>query len=342
MVSLRTPVYSTAECAARVRDAISAFAKHSDVPLAEIMVRYIEDGLCSGGAQIRYEVLTANQTVEDGYTQQFGAELVAMHYSATWAWLFTQNVFEADPEFGAELVKSTYNGKDTQVSRELFMRLVGHPILIPTDNKSDAYAGMPEEEWKRIRRTGSLELGLLVAAHPAPDGSLVVTCSCVSGTDFYIPFVLTRFHPGEETLGMAECLGRAEIPELDITNHLIGASVTALAFTLYALSDTDEGTAFRGKRYIPLPRPTKKGNRLYPPAKPHIYSFGKEVGEAIRRYNAESAGRTIESDGTSTVRPHIRSAHWHSYWYGPRNSEERECRLVWVAPIFVKSHETVG
>jgi len=85
------------------------------------------------------------------------------------------------------------------------------------------------------------------------------------------------------------------------------------------------------------PRPTKtrdSGWRYFPPENPTIWNVGSHLGAALRAaYERESR----DLGGThASPRPHIRRAHWHSYWTGPRKDPERR-RLIlkWLHPMVV-------
>lgn len=62
------------------------------------------------------------------------------------------------------------------------------------------------------------------------------------------------------------------------------------------------------------------------------HEVGYRIGAELRNYNrvkyehGEKTGRT--------VRPHMRRAHWHRFWVGPRDGERRLV-LRWVAPTMV-------
>ena len=57
------------------------------------------------------------------------------------------------------------------------------------------------------------------------------------------------------------------------------------------------------------------------------------MGAALRgALNSHSAGSSVDGSG---VRPHVRRAHWHGYWYGPREGE-RNFKLKWLPPVAVK------
>lgn len=56
-----------------------------------------------------------------------------------------------------------------------------------------------------------------------------------------------------------------------------------------------------------------------------------EVVVAAARRNDEDAG---DEASTRKVRGHIRRAHWHSFWHGPREGE-RQLKLRWMHPTLV-------
>lgn len=75
----------------------------------------------------------------------------------------------------------------------------------------------------------------------------------------------------------------------------------------------------------------KKTGAFIPPDKPFVYEIGSRLGGEIRKKQAE-----IEqglSDGTRSMRPHIRRGHWHGYWKGTGQNKQFDVR--WQPAIFV-------
>lgn len=71
-----------------------------------------------------------------------------------------------------------------------------------------------------------------------------------------------------------------------------------------------------------------------------LWECGQKTGEIIRRFKVSSANNhSSVSTGTgSPKRPHSRRAHYHHYWVGPRDSEERRLILKWLPPTFINAH----
>jgi hypothetical protein len=69
-----------------------------------------------------------------------------------------------------------------------------------------------------------------------------------------------------------------------------------------------------------------------------VWAVGERVGAALR--SAATATPEDPAGGThASPRPHVRRAHWHTYWTGQHGAQVARCR--WVAPILVGAGETV-
>lgn len=68
------------------------------------------------------------------------------------------------------------------------------------------------------------------------------------------------------------------------------------------------------------------------------WDVGVRIGSSIRKYRNEEALSSNETDidkepGThASPRPHVRRAHWHHFWVGPRDGD-RKLILRWLPPI---------
>jgi len=80
---------------------------------------------------------------------------------------------------------------------------------------------------------------------------------------------------------------------------------------------------------------------------PRIWTVGERVGAAIRNCREthaereESSGSQRAHETHASPRPHVRRAHWHSFWAGPRDGE-RKLILHWLPPIPVNMDPTAG
>lgn len=84
----------------------------------------------------------------------------------------------------------------------------------------------------------------------------------------------------------------------------------------------------------PRAKKTKKGYRMFPAPKVSVWDVGIRMGAALRKAaQDDSTGESVERQ-RSGPRPHVRRAHWHGYWTGPREGE-RKFVLKWLSPILV-------
>lgn len=84
---------------------------------------------------------------------------------------------------------------------------------------------------------------------------------------------------------------------------------------------------------VPSYKPTVK--RANPKKKRSLATWsdvGYRIGADLRAYKRAKSGRSEWQGGS--VRPHMRRAHWHHYWTGPRDGD-RELELRWIAPTLV-------
>ena len=88
----------------------------------------------------------------------------------------------------------------------------------------------------------------------------------------------------------------------------------------------------------PAPTMTKNGPRFFPPSKPAVWNTAWRIGASIRSYREKSTASN-ENELGSVMRPHIRRAHWHSYWTGSLESE-RNILIKWLPPIPVNVDST--
>ena len=96
---------------------------------------------------------------------------------------------------------------------------------------------------------------------------------------------------------------------------------------------------------MPEIEPPQKRKRLSggvrAPEEPRVWDVGVRISAAIRRFNDCPKAVPASNDNSDTVgshaspRPHVRSAHWHTYWTGPRDAvfPLRKPVMRWIPPL---------
>ena len=130
-------------------------------------------------------------------------------------------------------------------------------------------------------------------------------------------------------------LGKAGLPHTIIPDgirvEIQRQAEPLVSLLLYLCSQAGEiGDGTRAPKR-PEPVRTKKGLRMFPADRPTTWDVGVRMGAALRAaYHAEETGQGGHHAGP---RPHVRRAHWHGFWSGPRDADERRYALKWLPPI---------
>jgi hypothetical protein len=104
-----------------------------------------------------------------------------------------------------------------------------------------------------------------------------------------------------------------------------------MSLILYLCSDEPDAVA------VAIPRRGIR-RRTTTDHEPPVLEVGFRLGAALRADRAQYPGPG-EGRHASPL-PHVRTAHWHTYWYGPRDATpaSRTAKLRWLAPILVNVH----
>lgn len=138
-------------------------------------------------------------------------------------------------------------------------------------------------------------------------------------------------HTNMDVFQVLKDLGEVIDDEIKMTKQMV-------SLVLYLCSDSADYT--RDKPIMPAPIKTKMGLQLPSAEKAKIWDVGVRTGSIIRLSRQQSgSGETYAETGRS-VRPHVRKAHWHGYWTGPRAEDKKQDRkysVKWIPPVFVKA-----
>lgn len=130
----------------------------------------------------------------------------------------------------------------------------------------------------------------------------------------------------------AEKVTGHDLESWELLKHELAIATSPLiSLVLYLCTTAAEYRTDDSERVPTKPRPTKtkRGLRHFPPNEPTVWETGFRIGEALRR-----ATSTATTGSGGAVRPHIRRAHWHTYWVGPKSDPtQRRAELRWLPPI---------
>jgi hypothetical protein len=256
--------------------------------------------------------------------QKFGIDSLSK-LTAALLWTQTKAVYRFDPYFTAEIAASKPVG---DLPIEVLCRLPFHCVFIetPTLPPNEAFRGFfAWMEYDVNNKMPELRLTFL-----RPDNTVYTGCILLPGGDLdtsqaaLVQSGKNRFEKHKEQLEANEFLqemneGRILPPE---------TTTAALNLVLYlCASETDVVCASR-------PRPTIKKGDI--PLRHATWDVGVRIGSALRRHQATTSTPAAEPSTRNSLspRPHVRRAHWHHYWTGPREGE-RQLQLRWIHPVLV-------
>ena len=137
-------------------------------------------------------------------------------------------------------------------------------------------------------------------------------------------------------------VSEVNIMDLDVASRSVARSTQKIDYNLYQtlivqiltyLSSTEPDVRENPETKTTYRKPTGAPKNKY--SEIQKWDVGVRIGTAIRSYSKRAANGTSSGDGANTKkRPHSRRAHWHYYWYGPKNGE-RVCRQRWVSEMFI-------
>ncbi|MDO9605004.1 hypothetical protein [Hydrogenophaga sp.] len=113
-----------------------------------------------------------------------------------------------------------------------------------------------------------------------------------------------------------------------------------ISLLLYICSINAEYTNKESPSNAPITK-TKKGFRTFPSNQVKTWEIGTRIGAAIRRAleKSENTAGDSSKDGVhSSLQPHVRRAHWHGFWSGPKDGD-RHLKIKWLPPIPVNIEE---
>lgn len=271
------------------------------------------------------------------FRASFNTRLNPAVITAAASWRVSQGIYR----FDADLYNSLINQPlDDNIPCELLKRLPEYCVYIETINTN--FLSEPIEGfWAHLEydvNNGETELRLLIITD-----------------DFYTPIAI---HLGDWTIeeGLRkmqdEAVNQSSIHGLDF-NKMLDAAGTSVVIdsmvkdvtplvqlVLYLCADNADmsNTPVHPRNRV------RMSGQIDVPKEPKVWNVGVRIGTAIRRYRNENlladTNETEYSGTHASPRPHIRRAHFHHFWAGPKQGE-RYLILKWLPPIPVNVDDDI-
>lgn len=274
-------------------------------------------------------IATQGRPLSEIHPSMFGGQLADIAaIGALSSWRATQGIYRFHPELFGHVWDTPIDG-DLPV--ELFFRLPEWCVYIETPGKEYLGTGL-HGFWAHLeedQNDGRRELRFLM------DTGAGLFAQILHLSEKTIPEALDKaFRTGAS---VAEGYGMTSPaltgPEVKKIASVMRPCVSLVLYLCSVSEIRDAGGSERqpGK---PSPVKTKKGLRLFPPERQTSWEVGYRIGAALQRaYEKERSAGTGEGTHAGPG-PHIRKAHWHSFWTGQKNEPEaRRLKVKWLPPI---------
>jgi hypothetical protein len=261
------------------------------------------------------------------------AEREAPRVAALASWRCTQGIYRVQPTLLAELLDTPITG---DVPADVLTRLPEWCVYVETPGH--LYGGELRLAgfWAHLEsdsETGRAELRLLLDHDRETGPDLLSVGVHLGGTiEDGIRSAIEVSVSDYRKMGLpVATIRRLRAEGHTILAPAIGALVSVV---LYLCADDAEIDDRR-----PLPPRVVRGKKrpLLPAAQgPVVHETGVRLGAALEagRAHAREHGESLGG----SVAPHVRRAHWHTYWTGPRDGERRAL-VRWLSPILVGAPE---
>jgi hypothetical protein len=252
------------------------------------------------------------------------------------AWRVTKGIYRFDPTLGKALVDTPIKG---DMPIEVLFRMPEWCVYIETTGLIEGVEGF-FAHMEKDANTGGVELRLLVDSGPIESPLLQpVPIHLFPGGNLE-ESIRAFLRVAEDRVGVSDLF-----PMDQVASYYTKMTEPMVSLLLYLCSEEPD----YGERTPPI-HPVK-AKLKHAADKPMAWDVGVRIGAILRKAEAEPATTTepaIESGTLETKehgthaspRPHVRRAHWHSFWVGPKGNQRP--RLKWLSPMLVGGAENVA
>jgi hypothetical protein len=245
----------------------------------------------------------------------------AINLAALGAWRYTQDIYRFYPEILKSLLNTKLPGT---IPVNVLLRMPQWCMYIDLSQFDNPNV----EEMQQVLSPDLHGFFAFLEYHEQPELRFALNIINSEGNNFLLmgPVVILGDWSIKEAIQKWEfSIARklnTKVPAFVTDVSTVDLATTLTSITLYLCSEDPDISGIEQGNYrrYPTPKKTKRGMRLFPPPKPTIRKVGETIAEKLRHAEIRYAERRNEQGERDRrpMRAHIRDAHWHGYWYGPK------------------------
>jgi hypothetical protein len=251
-------------------------------------------------------------------------------------WRVTQGIYRIDPEVAEAIWNTPIDG---QLPVKLLFHLPEWCVYIETPGRSLSSGKYLEGFFAHLNTTSGAddpELHLLLDDPAGILHSIAISLSASTLEEACRIASIDRtsyeqkicWSNGAPVKMADERMAAPDPPDAAVS---LSPLISTLLYICSQSADYRDAAGIRNAPRKPTPVQTRQGPRVFPPENPTIWETGYRLGASLRCAVGQTLGRTGVS--RSSPMPHIRRAHWHSFWLGPREAAgERRLAIRWLPP----------
>jgi hypothetical protein len=255
--------------------------------------------------------------------QQLTVDLVpdVARLAAIGAWRYTQGVYRFDNAVYQSIATTMIKG---DMPCEVLYRLPQWGVYIDTPNNGECYGFWAHLEYDINTTRSELRLVLDTESDLTPLILHLGNWTVTEAVDRALSEALKQGGFNRSTYDGDE-LSKAII-------SLSGTAQYYIALLLYLCSDQpDIARVENGLPQRAKSKKTKKGWKLFPPKKPVIWQVGQTLAQSL------TIPRNAGDEQRKGPIAHIRRAHWHGFWRGKKDTDERTFGYKWLPPQVINA-----
>ncbi|WP_029001865.1 AcrVA2 family anti-CRISPR protein [Azohydromonas australica] len=261
-----------------------------------------------------YAVVSNGQDAELTPQQTLQVERLA----ALAAWRLTQGIYRFDPAVFEAVAHTPVTG---DLPHEVLFRLPEWCVYVETPGLS--HGAQPLHGFfahlDATLDTGAAQLRLLLDAEDALDPLALPLGPWPLGESI----ARTLASTGSDAVRHATAVAGLRL--------VVEPLVSLLLYLCSQAAEIGDGSHRPGN---PVPKKTKRGPRMFQAERPTVWDVGVRLGAALRRAYQAQQLRDPGHDSLPGLKPHVRRAHWHGFWSGPKQGLRR-FDLRWLPPVAV-------